>query len=317
MNARLAPAKRDPIGRRDPSAVDMLGLGFMAIGRERVAVVTVLFAELLAGMAVMILSAISAAGPVGTVASRHIDRFSVVLSPVISLTGPFRDRVGTDGVPSWVAANPATGWAASVVLLSGSLALVLAVGLGLTGDGTAGNGGGWAVPARWPEIGCVLVAAVTQAAGIALLLGVPLVLAAWAADRANHSVWMATAAVTGVGLVAWWGFRFLADAIVHDRSPATGAVVASVRIVMRFPGVAVRLFLLSESILLGCRAVWVGLIGSPAGLFVALVGNAMVFVALVAGRTSFYREARDILAAEQADVFDPDPLSPGIIAARS
>ncbi|MEJ7761532.1 MAG: hypothetical protein WKF80_01935 [Thermomicrobiales bacterium] len=317
MNARLTPVPRDPIGRRDPAAVEMVGLGFAAVVRHPVAVVSMLIAELIAGTAITIAAETSPGHPIGTGIARVIDRFVIVLSPVLATTAPLRDVVSPGGgVPSAVQ-SPVVGWTAVIGLAVVALALVAGVGLRLTDRPASAAPTGSSSFATLSGLGSRLIGAVVEAAGIALLLGTPVVLAAMVADGANDSTWIVPMAIIGVALLAWWSFRLVADAVVDDQSIASDAVITSARIVMRFPGVALRLFLLGASISLGCRALWIGFVGTPAGLFIALLGNAVVFVGLTAGRATFYREARDIIDAERSDVFSHDAISPGMFTARS
>ena len=317
MTPGQAPVPRDPAGRRDPAAVEMIGLGFASLVRHPVAIVSLLIAEICAGLALSIGITLVPDASVGPSAREVADRFVVTLSPILSVTEQLRPEVMSAGTFSWAQGSPAVGWSVTLVLIAISAALVLAVVSGAVVPPGLADSNADSDSRAWGITAGHLWVAMIQAGGVASLLATPVIVAAVAADRVNRSAWMVPAAVIGLSMVAWWGFRFVADAVVTGRRSASAAVVESVRIVLRFPGVTVRLFVLGECIALGCRPLWIGLVGSPSGLFFALLGNATVLVALTAGRVTFYREAREILDAERADVFTQDALSPGIFAARS
>ena len=316
MSDRVGAAPRDPIGRRDPSAIEVLGLGFAAAARDPVSVVTLLVAELFVGIAVVasLPSGISDGMlvTVGTGAHPVLDRVVLAFSPLLSVTAPMRDVL--------TAGNPmGSGVARYSVMAIFSLAGVMAVLAAIVrlADGAATTGlhtrDGWdRARALVGSVG----AALAQVLGLTLLLGFPLVIVTWATERSDPYEGLVPIAIAAIGLVSWFVFRFVVDAIADGRSDASAAVIQSVRIVLRFPGVAIRLFLLSECIFLGCRALWVGLTGSSVGLFLALLGNAVTFVALTAGRLMFFRQARDILAAELLDPILTDGGRDGIALAR-
>ncbi len=148
--------------------------------------------------------------------------------------------------------------------------------------------------------------------GVSLVISIPIGLAIGLVQLIAPGVGMAlwaTASTAGyiVAVLSMIYLFFLVDAIVVSEVGPVRAAISSARVVANNFWATVGFILLTYVISLGMQVIWKTLSGSPAGVAIAIVGNAYVASGLAAASLLYYktRAARLPAASEVLDRVSP------------
>jgi hypothetical protein len=154
--------------------------------------------------------------------------------------------------------------------------------------------------ARWPpvgglsaapRIGLSILGAVGIILGVTLALGLPFMFFAYLLIFLSPTIGLL--AIELLFVVGFWIYiyiGFYSEAIVINDQGPLRAIYTSFNVVRRNFWGTLGLLALSLIISLGSGVIWHRLVGSTAGLIVALVGSAYVGSGLLAARMAFFRE---------------------------
>jgi hypothetical protein len=149
-------------------------------------------------------------------------------------------------------------------------------------------GGGLGAALR---VGLAILGAVGIILGVMLALGLPFLFFAYLLLLLSPTIGLL--ALNLLFVVAFWiniYIGFYREAIViHDQGPLR-AIYTSFNVVRRNFWGTLGFLALSLIISLGSGVIWHGLVGSTAGLIVAMVGSAYIGSGLLAARMAFFRE---------------------------
>lgn len=197
--------------------------------------------------------------------------------------------------------QPASAGAIQVSTIGGALLAFLAINalaLALSSIFLAQVGA--AVVREWPgaagleraaRIGLSVLGSALVLVGVALVLGLPLLFFAALLMLFNQTLGLLAAELMfAVGF--WIGIYvgFYPEAIVISRLGPLRAIQASFNVVRRNFWATLGFLVLSLIISLGSDVIWTRLVGSTAGLVVAIVGSAYIGSGLLAARIAFFRE---------------------------
>jgi hypothetical protein len=149
-------------------------------------------------------------------------------------------------------------------------------------------GGGLGTAAR---VGLAMLGAVGIIVGVMLALGLPFMFFAYLLLFLNPTIGLI--ALELLFVVAFWiniYIGFYREAIViHDQGPLR-AIYTSFNVVRRNFWGTLGFLALSLIISLGSGVIWYRLVGSTAGLIIAMIGSAYIGSGLLAARMAFFRE---------------------------
>ena len=184
------------------------------------------------------------------------------------------------------------GGAVLAFLVINALALALSsIFLAQVGAAVAREWPGAAGLRRMLRIGLSVLGSALVLVGVALALGLPLLFFAALLLLFNQTLGLLAAELMfAVGFWIRIYVGFYREAIVISRLGPLRAIQASFNVVRRNFWATLGFLALSLIISLGCDVIWSRLVGSTAGLVVAIVGSAYIGSGLLAARLAFFRE---------------------------
>jgi hypothetical protein len=159
---------------------------------------------------------------------------------------------------------------------------------------------GAAVQREWPgtaglrralRIGLSLLGSIGAILGVALALGLPMLFFAALLLLFNQTLGLLAVELL-IAIAIWIGIYvgFYPEAIVMSGMGPLRAIYASFNTVRRNFWATLGFLAISLVISLGSDVIWTRLVGSTAGLVVAIVGSAYIGSGLLAARMAFFRE---------------------------
>jgi hypothetical protein len=142
-----------------------------------------------------------------------------------------------------------------------------------------------------PRVGLAILGAVGVIVGVTLALGLPFLFFAYLLIFLSPTIGMLALElllVVGFWINIYIGF-YREAIVIHDQGPLR-AIYTSFNVVRRNFWGTLGFLALSLLISLGSGVIWHRLVGSTAGLIVAMVGSAYIGSGLLAARMAFFRE---------------------------